>query len=211
MITACSFARCWLDLIHRDPFNDHQLIIGLLVGIFRTLPLSENPVGRFLQRIVNGLLTIYIEVFRGTPMMVQAMVIFYGTALAFGVSMNRTLAAVLIVSINTGAYMSEIVRGGIFAVDDGQFEAAQAIGMTHWQTMIKVVLPQVMRNILPATGNEIIINIKDTAVLSVISVADLFSKVHQPLERTSNTSNICDHRCDLLSLDHQCYPDLALC
>ena len=150
------------------------LIIGLLVGIFRTLPLSENPVGRFLQRIVNGLLTIYIEVFRGTPMMVQAMVIFYGTALAFGVSMNRTLAAVLIVSINTGAYMSEIVRGGIFAVDDGQFEAAQAIGMTHWQTMIKVVLPQVMRNILPATGNEIIINIKDTAVLSVISVADLF-------------------------------------
>lgn len=150
------------------------LIIGLLVGIFRTLPLSENPVGRFFQRIVNGLLTIYIEVFRGTPMMVQAMVIFYGTALAFGVSMNRTLAAVLIVSINTGAYMSEIVRGGIFAVDDGQFEAAQAIGMTHWQTMIKVVLPQVMRNILPATGNEIIINIKDTAVLSVISVADLF-------------------------------------
>lgn len=150
------------------------LIIGLLVGIFRTLPLPENPVGRFLQRIVNGLLTIYIEVFRGTPMMVQAMVIFYGTALAFGVSMNRTLAAVLIVSINTGAYMSEIVRGGIFAVDDGQFEAAQAIGMTHWQTMIKVVLPQVMRNILPATGNEIIINIKDTAVLSVISVADLF-------------------------------------
>lgn len=70
--------------------------------------------------------------------------------------------------------MSEIVRGGIFAVDKGQTEAAQAIGMTHGQTMIKVVLPQVMRNILPATGNEIIINIKDTAVLSVISVADLF-------------------------------------
>lgn len=149
-------------------------IIGLLVGVFRTLPISENPVKRILQKIVNGLLTVYIEVFRGTPMMVQAMVIFYGTALAFGVSMNRTIAALLIVSINTGAYMSEIVRGGIFAVDSGQFEAAQAIGMNHRQTMFKIVLPQVIRNILPATGNEIIINIKDTSVLSVISVADLF-------------------------------------
>lgn len=150
------------------------LLIGLLIGIFRSLPSAENPFSRFLQKIVHGLLTIYIEVFRGTPMIVQAMVIYYGTALAFGVSMNRTVAALLIVSINTGAYMSEIVRGGIFAVDKGQTEAAQAIGMTHGQTMIKVVLPQVMRNILPATGNEIIINIKDTAVLSVISVADLF-------------------------------------
>lgn len=84
--------------------------------------------------------------------------------------------------------MSEIVRGGIFAVDDGQFEAAQAIGMTHWQTMFKVVLPQVMRNILPATGNEIIINIKDTAVLSVISVADLSSKEHRLPEQIINTS-----------------------
>lgn len=150
------------------------LIIGLFVGVFRSLPASENPVSRFVQKSVHGLLTIYIEVFRGTPMIVQAMVIFYGTALAFGISMNRTFAALLIVSINTGAYMAEIVRGGIFAVDDGQFEAAQAVGMTHSQTMAKVVLPQVMRNILPATGNEIIINIKDTAVLSVISVSDLF-------------------------------------
>jgi putative lysine transport system permease protein len=88
--------------------------------------------------------------------------------------MDRTVAALLIVSINTGAYMSEIVRGGIFAVDDGQFEAAQAIGMTHGQTMRKIVLPQVLRNILPATGNEFVINIKDTSVLSVISVAELF-------------------------------------
>lgn len=150
------------------------LLIGLLIGIFRSLPSAENPFSRFLQKVVHGLLTIYIEVFRGTPMIVQAMVIYYGTALAFGFSMNRTVAALLIVSINTGAYMSEIVRGGIFAVDKGQSEAAQAIGMTHSQTMIKVVLPQVMRNIMPATGNEIIINIKDTAVLSVISVADLF-------------------------------------
>ncbi|MEG0293474.1 ABC transporter substrate-binding protein/permease [Enterococcus sp.] len=149
-------------------------IIGLLVGVFRTIPMSDNPVTRFFQKLGDMLLTIYIEVFRGTPMMVQAMVIFYGLALAFGIDLNRTVAALLIVSINTGAYMSEIVRGGIFAVDRGQFEAAQAIGMTHSQTMGKVVLPQVIRNILPAIGNETVINIKDTAVLSVISVADLF-------------------------------------
>ncbi|MGX7329647.1 ABC transporter permease subunit [Enterococcus bulliens] len=149
-------------------------LIGLLVGVFRTLPNSENPVARFFQKAFNWFLSIYIEVFRGTPMMVQAMVIFYGLALAFQIDLNRTVAALLIVSVNTGAYMSEIVRGGIFAVDKGQFEAAQAIGMNHRQTMVKVVLPQVLRNILPAIGNETVINIKDTAVLSVISVTDLF-------------------------------------
>lgn len=149
-------------------------IIGLLIGVFRTLPTSENPVARFFQKVLNVIITIYVEVFRGTPMMVQAMVIFYGLALAFHIDLNRVVAGLLIVSINTGAYMTEIVRGGIFAVDKGQFEAAQAIGMNHRQTMMKVVLPQVLRNILPAIGNETVINIKDTAVLSVISVPDLF-------------------------------------
>ncbi|KAF1300934.1 MULTISPECIES: ABC transporter permease subunit [Enterococcus] len=148
--------------------------IGLLIGVFRTVPKSENKLTFIFQKIVNWLLSLYIEIFRGTPMMVQAMVIFYGLALAFGLNLNKTVAALLIVSVNTGAYMSEIVRGGIFAVDEGQFEAAQAIGMTHNQTMSKVVLPQVLRNILPATGNEFVINIKDTSVLSVIGVADLF-------------------------------------
>ncbi|EPI00217.1 ABC transporter, permease protein [Enterococcus faecalis 13-SD-W-01] len=148
--------------------------LGLLIGVFRSIPNSENPIARFFQKVVNILLSIYVEIFRGTPMMVQAMVIFYGLALAFGISLNRTIAALFIVSVNTGAYMTEIVRGGIFAVDEGQFEAAQAIGMTHSQTMRKVVIPQVLRNILPATGNEFVINIKDTAVLSVIGVADLF-------------------------------------
>ena len=106
-------------------------------------------------------------------MIVQSMVIYYGTAQAFGISIDRTIAAIFIVSINTGAYMSEIVRGGIFAVDKGQFEAATALGMTHGQTMRKIVLPQVVRNILPATGNEFVINIKDTSVLNVISVVEL--------------------------------------
>lgn len=107
-------------------------------------------------------------------MIVQAMVIYYGTAQAFGWDLNRTFAAILIVSINTGAYMSEIVRGGIVSIDKGQFEAAHAIGMNHVQTMVNVVLPQVIRNILPATGNEFVINIKDTSVLNVIAVTELY-------------------------------------
>ena len=139
-------------------------VIGLLTGIVRTIPITENMSSgkKSLLKVVNRILTIYIEIFRGTPMIVQAMVIFYGVAAATGVPLNRIGAGILIVSINTGAYMSEIVRGGIISIDKGQFEAAQAIGMSHWQTMRFIVLPQVIRNILPATGNEFVINIKKT-------------------------------------------------
>jgi len=149
-------------------------IIGLLIGVYRTAPASKNKLLASLQKIFGWFLNVYIEIFRGTPMIVQSMVIYYGTAQAFGISIDRTIAAIFIVSINTGAYMSEIVRGGIFAVDKGQFEAATALGMTHGQTMRKIVLPQVVRNILPATGNEFVINIKDTSVLNVISVVELY-------------------------------------
>ncbi|MFC3928516.1 ABC transporter permease subunit [Streptococcus caprae] len=149
-------------------------LIGLAIGVFRTAPKASNKVAAAFQKLFGWLLNIYIEVFRGTPMIVQSMVIYYGTAQAFGININRTLAAIFIVSINTGAYMSEIVRGGIFAVDKGQFEAATALGMNHGQTMRKIVLPQVIRNILPATGNEFVINIKDTSVLNVISVVELY-------------------------------------
>lgn len=150
------------------------LLIGLLIGVFRTAPTSKNKVLAILQKLFGWFLNVYIEIFRGTPMIVQSMVIYYGSAQAFGISIDRTIAAIFIVSINTGAYMSEIVRGGIFAVDKGQFEAATALGMTHGQTMRKIVLPQVIRNILPATGNEFVINIKDTSVLNVISVVELY-------------------------------------
>lgn len=148
--------------------------IGLLVGVIRTIPLPERGVKKIILKLVNLILSIYIEIFRGTPMIVQAMVIYYGSALAFGIDMNKVYAALFIVSINTGAYMSEIVRGGIVSIDKGQFEAAEAIGMRHIQTMTSVVLPQVIRNILPATGNEFVINIKDTSVLNVISVSELY-------------------------------------
>lgn len=149
-------------------------VIGLVVGVIRTIPTPERGTKKVVLKIVNWLLSAYIEFFRGTPMIVQAMVIYYGSALAFEIDIDRTIAALFIVSINTGAYMSEIVRGGIISVDKGQFEAAQAIGMNHFQTMTNVVLPQVVRNILPATGNEFVINIKDTSVLNVISVSELF-------------------------------------
>ncbi|MFZ3588854.1 amino acid ABC transporter permease [Bacillus sp. DJP31] len=149
-------------------------IIGLLIGVIRTIPMPDRGVKRVVLKVTNTILTIYIEVFRGTPMIVQAMVIFYGSAMAFGLDMDRLVAAIIIVSINTGAYMAEIVLGGIVSVDKGQSEAAHAIGMNHVQTMYNVVLPQVIRNILPATGNQFIINIKDTSVLNVISVSELF-------------------------------------
>lgn len=149
-------------------------IIGLMVGVIKTIPVPVKGARRFLLKLLNTLLSIYIEFFRGTPMIVQAMVIYYGSAMVFDIHMNRLIAAIFIVSINTGAYMSEIIRGGIVSIDKGQFEAAHAIGMNHLQTMTNVVLPQVVRNILPATGNEFVINIKDTSVLNVIAVTELF-------------------------------------
>jgi putative lysine transport system permease protein len=149
-------------------------VIGLLIGIIRTIPIPERGAKRILQKVGNFILSCYIEFFRGTPMIVQAMVIFYGSAQAFHIDMNKTFAAIFIVSINTGAYMAEIVRGGIVSIDKGQFEAASAVGMNHIKTMVHVVLPQVVRNILPATGNEFVINIKDTSVLNVIAVSELF-------------------------------------
>ena len=151
-------------------------IIGLLVAIVRSIELGHgaSALKRFLVRAASALLNVYIQVFRGTPMIVQAMVIFYGSMQYLGISMDHTTAAIFIISINTGAYMAEIIRGGIISVDKGQFEAAHAIGMTHWQTMTTVVLPQAIRNILPSVGNEFIVNIKDSSVLNVISVSELF-------------------------------------
>ncbi len=151
-------------------------LIGLGVGVVRTIPCRrEDGLVRYaLLRVVRAVLSIYIEVFRSTPMIVQAMVIYYGCAQMFGLNLPQLLAGFLIVSINTGAYLSEIMRGGIQSVDPGQREAAAAIGMTHGQTMLHVVLPQAIRNTLPALGNEFIVNIKDTSVLNVISVSELF-------------------------------------
>ena len=151
-------------------------IIGLLIAIYRSLIVRRDqmPIGYFFYKLFDFLISAYIEIFRGTPMMVQAMMIFYGSRLFFNFQMSTMFAALLIVSINTGAYLAEVIRGGITSVDKGQTEAARAIGMNHYQTMTTIVLPQAIRSILPALGNEFVINIKDTSVLNVIAVTELF-------------------------------------
>ena len=154
-------------------------IIGFAVGIVQTIPTNrqENPVHWAAVGFFKGLLNIYVEIFRGTPMMVQAAFIYYGAAMLFDIHMGSWTAALFIVSINTGAYMAETVRGGILSIDPGQTEGAMAIGMNHMQIMTNVILPQALRNIMPQIGNNLIINIKDTCVLSIISVVELFYDV----------------------------------
>lgn len=150
-------------------------LIGLLIAVLRTIPV--RPTDPFLKRaglkLLRGFFIGYIEVFRSTPMMVQAMVIYYGVFSAVPAE-YALYVGMFIISVNTGAYMAEIVRGGVISVDHGQTEGALSIGMTHWQTMTSVVLPQAIRNIMPSIGNEFVVNIKDSSVLSVISVAEVF-------------------------------------
>lgn len=150
-------------------------LIGLGVGIVQTIPINrkENAVKYYLVGAVKCVLHAYVEIFRGTPMMIQAAFIYYGLPYVFGINLGMLPAALLIVSINTGAYMAETVRGGILSIDPGQTEGAQAIGMTHFQTMTNVILPQAIRNIMPQIGNNLIINIKDTCVLTIIGVTEL--------------------------------------
>ena len=158
-------------------------VIGLLCGILNTIPYTRQdpPVKRFFLKLLRALIRIYVEVFRGTPMVLQAVFIFYGLpyftdgAVAFKGMGGIWVAAIIVVSINTGAYMAESVRGGIISVDPGQTEGAKAIGMTHVQTMLNVILPQALRNIMPQIGNNFIINVKDTSVMFIIGFPDFFS------------------------------------
>jgi len=149
-------------------------LIGIALGSLRETPLPSKGLKRFFSILLNFAITFYVEVFRGTPMMVQAIVMYFGMQEFMGINFSPTVAGLIIVSINTGAYMVELVRGGIESIDAGQMEAAKSIGMSHWQAMMYIILPQTIRNILPATCNELIINIKDTSVLNVISVTELF-------------------------------------
>jgi len=152
-------------------------LIGFAVGVIQTIPIqegNERTPATFLLKFCQMILHAYVELFRGTPMIVQAVFIYYGLAQIWGVQLGMWQAAFLVVSINTGAYMAESVRGGIISIDPGQMEGAKSIGMNHFQAMTSVILPQAFRNILPQIGNNLIINIKDTSVLSVISIVDLF-------------------------------------
>ena len=158
-------------------------IIGFACGILQTIPhaKTDSPVKRFFLALIRVIVRVYVEIFRGTPMVLQAVFLYYGlpyfsdNAVRFH---SVWSAAIFVVSINTGAYMAETVRGGILSIDPGQTEGAKAIGMNHVQTMLSVILPQALRNIVPQIGNNFIINIKDTSVMFIISFTDFFA-VHR--------------------------------
>ena len=156
-------------------------VIGFFCGILQTIPCgpSDNPVKRIILRMIRIIIRVYVEVFRGTPMILQAVFIYYGMPYFFGISFRDIwTVSIIVVSVNTGAYMAESVRGGIISIDQGQFEGAKAIGMNHWQTMLHIILPQTLRNIMPQIGNNYIINVKDTSVMFIIGFSDFFA-VHK--------------------------------
>lgn len=150
-------------------------VIGFAAGAVSALsaePEDSLP-RRVLLRAVRTVVAVYVWLFRGTPMMVQAMVVFYGSSY-FGADLDPIACGLCIVAVNTGAYMTETVRGGIQSLDPGQSEGAAAIGMTRGQAMRLVLLPQAFRGAVPQIGNYLISNVKDTSVLSVITVGELF-------------------------------------
>ncbi len=155
-------------------------IIGLICGVLNTIPYAKNdPLPkRFVLKLIRVLVRVYVEVFRGTPMVLQAVFIYYGLPYFTSNTVQWPsvwAAAILVVSVNTGAYMAESVRGGIISIDPGQTEGAKAIGMTHVQTMLSVILPQALRNIMPQIGNNFIINVKDTSVMFIITFTEFFA------------------------------------
>lgn len=149
------------------------LILGLLIGGLRAIKLDKTAPKYIviIKKIYDLITKIYIEVFRGTPMMIQAVFIYYALRPVF--HWTYLPAAIFVISINTGAYMAEIIRSGIQSVDKGQVEAARSLGMSNLQTSLLIVLPQAIRNCFPSIGNEFIVNIKDSSVLMIISITEL--------------------------------------
>ena len=166
--------------------------VGLLIGVFvalqRNLVIKEtdNKLVKCVKAFAKGLSSVYVIFFRGTPMMVQAMIIFFGSA-SVGINWlslpnvwifnGYFLCGLVVITINTGAYMSEIIRSGLNGVDNGQEEASRALGMSYFKTMVCVVMPQALRNALPTILNEYIVNVKDSSVLNVIGLTELYASV----------------------------------
>lgn len=151
------------------------LFLALFITIFRIQEVDQRDTltTRIAKRLSIILSSSYVEFFRGTPMMVQAALFYYGLA-TLGVRMPILVAGVIIVTLNTAAYLTEVLRSGINSIDKGQIEGAKSIGLTRRQMFQYIIFPQVLKNMLPAIGNELVVNIKDTAVLSVIGVSELF-------------------------------------
>lgn len=143
------------------------LIIGFALGaIFGLMRLS-----RF--RVLRWIAAVYVEVLRGTPLLVQAIWIFFALPLIIHYTLPSLVAGIIVIGVNSGAYIAEIVRGAVQSVDNGQMEAGRSLGMSHHKTMLKVIWPQAFKRMIPPLGNQFIISIKDTSLLSVILVPEL--------------------------------------
>ncbi|MCI5883231.1 MAG: amino acid ABC transporter permease [Eubacterium sp.] len=149
------------------------LIIGILIGTL-IATVRVIPKYKLLPRILNGICSFYVGLFRGTPMVVQLLVCYYVLLPILGVKMTGVQVSILVFGLNSGAYISEIMRGGIMSVDQGQMEAGRAVGLSFATTMRKIVIPQAIKNILPTLGNEFITLIKETSVVSFVGAADLY-------------------------------------
>ncbi len=151
------------------------IILGLILALMRNQEIhyKDNQAKKVIKKTLSLISIIYVDIVRGTPMMVQAAVFFYGLAYA-QVNIDPLLAGFLVVSFNTAAYISEIIRSGINGVNYGQVEAARSLGLSEFHAMRYIVLPQAIKNTIPALMNELIVNVKDTSVLSVIGVTELF-------------------------------------
>lgn len=165
----------WLTLYIAVLGTLFGFVLGYIVGIVNDIRINEgdNPAKKLLIKIVKAIFTIYVELFRDTPMIVQAMIIYYGIR-QMGTDMTPVFAGIIVTVLNTGAYMGETVRAGIGSIDIGQREGAWAMGMSPFKTMFYVVLPQAFKNIIPEMANNFLTNLKMTSVLNVIAVQELF-------------------------------------
>lgn len=149
------------------------LIIGILIGtVIATVRVL--PKYKMLPRVLNGICSFYVALFRGTPMVVQLLVFYYVLLPVIGWNINGVQVSMLVFGLNSGAYISEIMRSGIQSVDSGQMEAGRAVGLSFGASMTKIVIPQAVKNILPTLGNEFISLIKETSVVSFVGAADLY-------------------------------------
>ena len=148
------------------------LLIGIIIGII-IAAVRLYPKYKLLPKILSGICNVYVAIFRGAPIVVQLLVGYYVLLPAMGVKLDSMIVAIIIFGMNSGAYVSEIMRSGMQAVDPGQMEAARALGLTYNASMMKIVIPQGIKNILPTLGNEFISLIKETSVVSFITVIDL--------------------------------------
>ncbi|MBR2650965.1 MAG: amino acid ABC transporter permease [Clostridia bacterium] len=151
------------------------LIIGILIGTVIAIA-KVAPKYKRIVRICDKICTVYVAIFRGTPMVVQLLLAYYVLLPSLGVKeVNSLMVGIVVFGMNSGAYVSEIMRGGLNSVDKGQMEAGRALGLPYSTTMLKIVIPQALKNILPTLGNEFITLIKETSVLSFITVYDLYT------------------------------------